>query len=169
MIHKSMLAAATASALLLTSYSQLAAARDFADIYTECGLGSLIAPKNGAVAAVTNVTWDLGTTAISSNISSPDSCKGGQDKKAAFLHETYPQIEKDLAQGEGKHLATLLTLSGCSPDIHRQLSTALRGDFAHLVAAPGYSAQTRYEQAKTLFDTVNQRIARDFSHSCSSI
>lgn len=46
--------------------------RAFADIYTECGLGTMIAPKNAAVAAVTNVTWDLGTTAISSDDSSED-------------------------------------------------------------------------------------------------
>lgn len=51
MIDKSMLAAASSSTLFFVSFSQFAAARDFADIYTECGLGALIAPKNGAVAA----------------------------------------------------------------------------------------------------------------------
>jgi hypothetical protein len=69
--------------LMVTSIS--AQAREFAEIYTECGLGAMIAPRTPAVAAVTNVTWDLGTTAVTSNISSPDTCQGGKEKTAAFI------------------------------------------------------------------------------------
>jgi len=68
-------------------FAQSASAREFADIYTECGLGAMIAPNNAAVAAVTNVTWDLGTTAISSNASSADSCKGGKTKTRGVAEE----------------------------------------------------------------------------------
>lgn len=67
-----------ASVVLLLAFAQPASAREFADIYTDCGLGALIAPNNGAVAAVTNVTWDSGTTAVSSDASSAESCKGGK-------------------------------------------------------------------------------------------
>ena len=80
--------------LVLAAFTQPVMARDFADIYTECGLGAMIAPKNEAVAAITNVTWDYGTTAISSNISSPDTCKGGQGKMASFIHDSYESLEK---------------------------------------------------------------------------
>ncbi len=69
------------------TFASFAMAREFAEIYTDCGLGAMIAPRTPAVAAVTNVTWDLGTTAISSNISSPDSCMGGQAKMAAFIKD----------------------------------------------------------------------------------
>ncbi len=89
------------SAVTLT---QPAMAREFADIYTECGLGAMIAPRNEAVAAVTNVTWDLGTTAVSSNVSSPDSCSGGKQKAAAFIHDAYASLKTDLASGYGAHL-----------------------------------------------------------------
>ncbi len=51
----------TLTALLM--FSQPVSAREFADIFTECGIGAMIAPNNEAVAAVTNVTWDCGTTA----------------------------------------------------------------------------------------------------------
>jgi hypothetical protein len=146
-----------------------AVAREFADIYTECGLGSMIAPNNTAVAAVTNVTWDSGSTAISSNISSPDTCKGGQAKKAAFIHETYPQLERDLARGQGKHLDTLLSISGCNVAVRDDIALALRGDFARLITEPGYSAKNRYEQSKGLFDRLNARIGSDFSQSCSVV
>lgn len=144
-----------------------AVAREFADIYTECGLGSLIAPSNTAVAAVTNVTWDSGTTAISSNISSPDTCKGGQAKKAAFIHETYPQLERDLARGHGKHLDTLLSIAGCNVSVRENVGLALRSDFAKLIAEPGYSTRNRYEQSKGLYERLNARIGSDFATSCS--
>ena len=74
---------AFAASLLL---AQAAGAREFADIYTDCGLGALIAPRTPAVAAVTNVTFDLGTTAIISNVSSPETCQGGKALAAAFIN-----------------------------------------------------------------------------------
>lgn len=82
--------------------SQTSMSREFADIYTDCGLGAMIAPKTPGVAAVTNVTWDLGTTAVSSNISSPDACVGGKEKTAAFIHDSYSSLEEDLAKGDGR-------------------------------------------------------------------
>ena len=74
---------------------QIGMAREFAEIYTDCGIGGMIAPRSDAVVAITNVTWDLGTTAISSNISSPDSCSGGQAEKAVFIHDSYDVLELD--------------------------------------------------------------------------
>ena len=140
--------------LMLLAYSQPVMARDFADIYTECGLGAMIAPKNAAVAAVTNVTWDWGTTAISSNISSPDTCKGGQAKTAAFIHQSYESLEKELASGNGTYLDTLMLLAGVDSQAKLQFTETLRKDFASIVAAPGYSSQSRMEKAKALYDLV---------------
>lgn len=50
-----------------TMPAQAKSNRTFGQIYTQCGLGAMIAPHTPVVAAITNVTWDLGTTAISSN------------------------------------------------------------------------------------------------------
>lgn len=134
-------------AFVFISLTQVSMARDFADIYTDCGLGAMIAPKNSAVAAVTNVTWDSGTTAISSNITSPDTCKGGQDRTAAFIHQSYASLEKDLASGSGKYLSTLTQLTGADP-------VALRNKFAKVVATPGYSTKTRYEKSEILYNLI---------------
>lgn len=140
---------AVASASMLLAAGQ-ASAREFADIYTDCGLGALIAPKNSAVAAVTNVTWDLGTTAISSNASSADTCNGGKQKTAAFVFQQYAQLEKDLAQGQGKHLTALMDIAGCQAGA----AQTLRASFADSAARPDYAARTRYEQAEDLFNQV---------------
>lgn len=159
--------ALSVATLILLVFSQPSMARDFADIYTQCGLGAMIAPKSDAVAAVTNVTWDSGTTAISSNISSPDSCQGGKPKTAAFILDSYGQIEKDLARGSGSHLDALLTLSGCRTEARTAISAALRSDFSKVVAKPGYSRQSRFEQAGSLYNLLHTRIGASFTGSCS--
>lgn len=164
---KKLIYTATAGVALIMAAAQPAAAREFADIYTDCGLGAMIAPNNSVVAAVTNVTWDLGTTAISSNASSPETCQGGKGKKAAFLYDSYAQIEKDLARGSGQHLTTLMALSGCQAGVHGAMATALRQDFAAVAAQPGYSAQSRFQQAEALYNLVEKRVQQDFAGTCT--
>lgn len=144
--------------LVLCAYSQSVMAREFADIYEECGLGAMIAPKNPAVAAVTNVTWDSGTTAISSNISSPGTCSGGKEKTAAFINESYEPLESDLASGSGTYLDTLTSLIGCEPQTKNEFIAALRNDFAKLVAEPGYTNKSRFAKAESLYNLVYKNL-----------
>lgn len=136
---------------------QIGMAREFAEIYTDCGIGGMIAPRSDAVAAVTNVTWDLGTTAISSNISSPDSCSGGQAEKAAFIHDSYDALELDLASGHGTYLDALAALAGHEGQAQQRFITAVRAGFAKLVAAPDYHEQNRFAKAEALYNLVNQQ------------
>jgi len=138
--------------LTLLAFSQSSMAREFADIYTDCGLGAMIAPTNSAVAAVTNVTFDLGTTAISSNMSSPESCKGGQGKVASFIYNSYEALENDLASGSGTYLDSLMVLAGHTQD--QQKLEVLRNGFVKIVANPSYIDQNRFEKAKALYDLV---------------
>jgi len=141
--------------------------REFADIYTECGLGAMIAPRNPAVAAVTNVTWDSGTTAISSDATTPDACKGGKSKAAAFMLESYPSLERDLAQGTGEHLSTLLNIVGCEEASQSEISLALRQDFAEIVSRDGYSTQTRYEKVEGLFNIFTGLVSEQYADVCT--
>ena len=143
--------------------------REFADIYTQCGLGAMIAPTNEAVAAITNVTWDLGTTAILSNATSPENCKGGAAKKAAFIHNAYPKLAQDLARGDGQHLRALVALSGCKAETQGAVMAAMRSDFAQLAVASSYSSQSRYQQSEGLYSAVSQRLAQDFAQTCTAV
>lgn len=136
---------------------QIGMTRDFAEIYTDCGIGGMIAPRSDAVAAVTNVTWDLGTTAISSNISSPDSCSGGQAEKAAFIHDSYDALELDLASGHGTYLDALMALAGHEGQTQQRFVAAVRTGFAKLVAAPDYHEQNRFAKAEALYNLVNEQ------------
>ena len=140
-------------ASVLFMYSQPAMSREFADIYEDCGLGAMIAPRNPAVAAVTNVTWDCGTTAISSNSSSPDTCTGGKEKTAAFINNSFESLESDLASGSGTYLDTLTVLTG-HEGVKQEFIAALRNDFAQLVAARDYTNKSRFQKAEALYNLV---------------
>jgi hypothetical protein len=150
----------TAVAMSATQAQAAAGNRDFGQIYTECGLGAMIFPTNEVLAAITNVTWDLGTTAVSSNVSSADTCAGGKkkaEKTAAFIVQSYAQLEQDIARGEGQHLSTLMNIAGCSAQAQGSVTAGMRQDLAVQVAAPAYGSATRYDQAKAMFEQFNQR------------
>jgi hypothetical protein len=154
MLNKSFKLSLAALTALVLSIPQESQAREFADIYTECGLGAMIAPRNEAVAAVTNVTWDLGTTAISSNISSKDTCEGGKAKVATFINDSYENIEKDLASGNGKYLDTLVSLSKDSSKSKEAFIANLRNDFSSLVASNDYTNLTTYQKSQKLYNII---------------
>ena len=144
------------------AFAQTAAAREFADIYIECGLGALIAPRTPVVAAVTNVTFDLGTTAILSNISSPETwCNGGQAKTAAFIHNAYESLETDLARGQGDYLDSLTILAGISEDEKTAFVRRLRNDFTAYVAGSNYAEQTRFQKAESLYNLLYRQAERN--------
>ena len=143
--------------VLMIALPQIGMAREFAEIYTDCGIGGMIAPRSNVVAAITNVTWDLGTTAISSNISSPDSCSGGQAEKAAFIHDSYDALELDLASGHGTYLDALVALAGHEGQTQQRFIAGVRAGFAKLVAGPDYIEQNRFAKAEALYNLVNEQ------------
>ncbi|MCI5166707.1 MAG: DUF3015 domain-containing protein [Candidatus Electrothrix sp. GM3_4] len=138
--------------------AQAATAREFVDIYIDCGLGAIIAPRTPVVAAITNVTWDLGTTAVLSNISFPQTCSGGQARMAAFVHDAYDSLEADLAAGEGGYLDSLTALAGVEDEKKVSFVKGLRENFAESVAATDYTQQTRFIKANNLYNTIYQEL-----------
>ena len=146
---------------------QTAMARDLGDIFTQCGLGGLIAPKIPALAVTTNIIWDLGTTATSSDLSSPESCKGSSAAAAAMIYQTYPSLERELAQGGGENLDALLALASCESDAHAGMVAALRTDFGAMVNAAVYPQQSRLQQADGLYQAFTQQVEGSFAASCN--
>lgn len=146
------------SVFFFTFSSEASASSDrtFGQIYTDCGIGAMIAPETDAVAAVTNVTWDLGTTAISSNISSPSTCRGGKARMASLIYSTYPSMESDIAAGEGENLKSLVALAGCDTGHSARYIHALRQDFAKKAGVDSYAALPRKTKAASLFEAAQQ-------------
>lgn len=147
-------------------FSQQLSARDFGAIYTECGLGAMLFPTNPTVAAITNVTWDLGTTAISSNASSEESCNGGQEKTASLIYQTYPQLEKDISVGSGEHLTAMLDTAGCSVENRKTVSIELRSEMSGITGNTGYQHMDRLQKSEALYNAV-KKVATDNPGSCT--
>ena len=146
------------SALCLTASmvftAQSVSARDFAEIYTECGLGAMIAPSSDAVAAVTNVTWDLGTTAVSSNATSPETCQGGKVKTAAFIYQGYDKLEMDIAKGSGEYIDQLTTLMGTESASQEKTVKRIRSELKNVLESKEYSQMSHYEKSQSLYGIV---------------
>ena len=149
MLKKSLLALSLVAPLVFQPVN----ARDAGQIYTECGLGAMIASgtkeksTGDIIAIITNITWDLGTTALSSDITSPGTCARGSGAVAAYIHQSYEAIEQDLASGQGEHLDTLKVLNESGDGFESQLRNA----FALSVASDDFASKTRDEKSRDLF------------------
>lgn len=141
--------------LAASMISTASAARDFGQIYTECGIGAMVFKNNETLAAISNITWDLGTTAASSNYSSEENCKGAAVSKAAFIHSSYTALEQDIAKGDGKHLNALMDLMRCDTKVRKDVVTSIRTDFAKTVSSVAYSKATPQQKSKQLYDMTN--------------
>ena len=151
-MKKSFFVIALASLISLAGTSTQASERSFADVYADCGIGNMLfgnAGESGRILAIiSNVTWDLGTTAHSSNASSEENCKGGEAKTAAYIYHSYPAIESDLAKGQGEYLTAMLDAAECSVS-RDALVSELR------INLSGQLDATRESKSAVVFDTMS--------------
>ncbi|MBW6431911.1 DUF3015 family protein [Patescibacteria group bacterium] len=133
-------------------------AKDIQGIYEECGLGGLLFPSWPLGASVSNFTWDLGTTAATSGLTTPGACAGGKAKLAAYIYESYDSIEKDLAKGEGRYLDSLILLSEKSTVEKDQFISYLRNELRKMVEQDSYSSLTRLEKSKMVFSIIENHV-----------
>jgi hypothetical protein len=132
--------------------------------YADCGIGAALFSDTKWAAVVSNVTWDLGTTALISGTMSPNTCSGKQVKVALFIRDTQAQLAEEAAVGSGEHLTAVLNLSECSSTHHAQAIGAIRASMAKSIAAPGYSAQTGIQKSTSLYKAVDAAV----TNSCAA-
>jgi len=140
--------------VIMAPAANAADTKDLQGIFEECGLGGLLFPSWPAGASVSNFTWDFGTTASTSGLTTPDACKGGQAKLAAYIYESYDSIEQDLAKGNGKYLDMLALLSEKSTGEKAVFLEGVRSKFRDVVAQDEYSTLSRLEKAKLVYSIV---------------
>ncbi|MFM2120803.1 MAG: hypothetical protein RL722_2271 [Pseudomonadota bacterium] len=132
-------------------------ARPLADVYVQCGIGGLLFKETNWAAVTSNIIWDLGTTAILSDLSSAENCQGGKAKTAALIFQSYAQLEQDLARGEGQYLDALMATAGCSAAAQPQVKAGLRQDLAARVAAGDYTSASRLQQSQAMLESLGQQ------------
>lgn len=96
--------------------------------WQDCGIGSMIFPDNGTASAISNIIWDLGTTAVTSASASEDSCEGAGARTAQFIFETYENLENEIVRGEGEHITAMLNLMSCDADGHNEATRQIRSE-----------------------------------------
>ena len=137
-----------------TANAQVDSDRTIEQVYKQCGLGGAIFGNSSAILAIiSNVTWDLGTTAAISNSLSPDTCQGGNLKAAVLIKEAFPSVEKDLASGQGAHLSALQNIANCDS------VSSVRAQYGQYAQTSAYRTSTQDQNAEALFSIVQQSCA----------
>lgn len=160
MLKKSLAIAALSIASLTMAAPAQAQGYSIQHIYTQCGIGGIIFGRiNNVLAIISNVTFDLGTTAVISGVLSPSVCGGQVVARAVFIKENFPSIEQELASGHGEHLMALNTLMACPA-----ASNHLRADYARYTLTPSYKEANTSANSEELFRIVNDNLE---AASCS--
>lgn len=112
--------------------------------WKHCGIGAMIFDDNGAAAAISNIIWDLGTTAVSSKVSSEDSCDGKEVKTAQFIQDNYDQVIEETSQGAGIHLTAMLNMLEVEESQQPQVLKTIRTEMADQVIAKQATPEAYY-------------------------
>ena len=120
--------------------------------YRQCGIGAAIFPDNGTAAAISNVIWDLGSTAITSATLTPETCSGEAVDTAKFILETIDNLESDIALGEGEHVDALASLMQC--DGSANLAEMTSTNYASFVSSEEYQSASNVTKASAFYDSL---------------
>lgn len=120
--------------------------------WSDCGIGAMIFPNNDTAAIISNIIWDLGTTAVTSAEASKQTCKGHNVVAARFVYRSYANLEQETAVGTGEHIVAVLNILGCPNDSEQHIAMAVRKDFAAVLQNPQYTSWNRLEKAKSYYN-----------------
>jgi len=123
--------------------------------YTDCGIGAALFKDTHWAAVTSNVTWDLGSTAITSATASPETCTNKNVKAAMFIRDTYARILEDAARGQGDHLTAVLEIFECTASQKDEARTSVRRSVGAAVAQPGFGRGESLERAGELYQIID--------------
>lgn len=152
-------AALAGSLLVLGTTSASAATKGDINPWQHCGIGAMIFDDNTTAAAISNVIWDSGTTAVTSATITPDACNSKAIEVAQFIDATYDQLAMETAMGEGEHLAAALGLMNCAADAQQGVVSQLRADLQAATASGAYAEQAHEDKAFGFYSSLNQAAA----------
>jgi Protein of unknown function (DUF3015) len=136
--------------------------------WTECGIGAMLFSTVPVAALISNIIWDLGTTAVSSNFSSQDSCKGTGGKLAMFIGTTYANLEEETVKGNGQHVSAMLNIMNCDATAHANIINAVRTDFVQTLSNTSYS-DNKQAKAEAYYGLVQAKVNGEFASQCVAI
>ena len=156
---------------LVLMYPGISSAEGDGDVnaWRDCGIGAMIFPETPTGAVISNIIWDLGTTALTSAVGSKDTCKGANVQTAQYIYKTYANLEEETAKGEGQHVTAMLDMMGCENSAQPQIISAIRADFSESVNASAYAGKSRLNKAEDFYNLVQNKVSGQFSAQCQII
>lgn len=112
--------------------------------WKQCGIGAMVFDDNPTAAALSNIIWDLGTTAVSSNVSSQDSCEGAEATVGIFIKQNFDAVVEQVSQGEGDHLNAMLDILAVEGDARITAISNVRANTADAMASDSLTAEGLY-------------------------
>jgi hypothetical protein len=125
--------------------------------YSDCGIGAALF-ENRVAATISNVIWDVGTTALTSATASPETCRTQEAKAAAFILESYDDLLVESSHGEGQHFAALMNILEVESDQQNTLISSVRADMGTQIGQNNYLSLTQLERAELLYNSVMNAI-----------
>lgn len=162
-----LLAMAVTLSLLATSSVNASEPGSGPNPYYDCGIGGALFPDKYWAAAISNVIFDLGSTAITSATLSPETCSAKNMNTAQFIINNYDNLAEETARGQGEHLTAMLTVRGCDTSAHPTIVRSIRSMMSDNVAASGYSALSDVDKAAQYYQAMEASVA-SMASSCSS-
>jgi len=155
--------AACIAALLLS-----VSASSNADInpWTQCGIGAMIFSDSHTAAAISNIIFDLGTTAVSSANLSKENCAGKDVVAARFINETYDNLAEETAIGDGKHLHAMLEILGCESSSHAAIIGDARMNFSSYMNKMNIEKAQKVQKAEAYYNIIQNTIAHGYAQQC---
>lgn len=141
--------------------------------WLDCGIGAMIfggiEGDIGMIAtAVSNITWDLGTTATSSATLSPSTCRGADATAAIYIQQNLKVVQDDVARGSGEHLGAVWSIYGCDPALRPTLTEAARQSAVHVFSDRSYHALPVSGQAESLWLTFSDAVQSAPAGACKA-
>lgn len=124
--------------------------------YKDCGIGAAIFSDTAWAAAISNVIWDLGSTALTSATASPETCSASSVKTAKLINESYDSIALETARGSGEHLSAVLTVAGCSTFQQPSAVTAIRASMSEQVTDDSYANMSNLDKSAAYYSILTQ-------------
>lgn len=167
LLSKTAIVVAAVAGLSSSLHAQEGASATPSNPWTQCGIGAMIFPKLPVGAVISNIIWDLGTTAVSSAGSSAETCEGEGYAAALYINETFVNLEEETATGQGQYLAGLLDVVNCADAGRQDVVNALRTDYSSVLTSITYEAASSSEKAQAFYGSLQSAIQQ--TGQCAAI
>ena len=119
--------------------------------YSDCGIGAALFPNIKPLAVISNIIWDVGTTAITSATVSPETCSGKKVEAAAFILESYDSLAEETARGNGDHIVALLNIMEVAGADRPAVVASIRKQMASAVVSDTYLTADKLTKASIYY------------------